>query len=155
MSKLKVGDKAPKFKLIDKDSEEHGVGLDKSDYLVLFFYPKDNTPGCTLEAQGFSASLKDFTRRKAKVIGISGGDQKTKDKFCAKYDLKVVLVSDTDFSVAKAYGVFGDKKFMGRVYKGIFRTTFIVDKSGKIAHVFEDVKPDGHAEEVLGVLKGL
>ena len=96
MSKLTVGDKAPKFNLKDKDGEEHGVGLDKSDYLVLFFYPKDNTPGCTLEAQGFSASLKDFSRRNAKVIGISGGDSKTKDKFCAKYDLKVALVSDSD-----------------------------------------------------------
>jgi peroxiredoxin Q/BCP len=155
MNKLKVGDKAPKFNLMDKEGKEHGVGLDKSDYLVLFFYPKDNTPGCTLEAQGFSAALKDFSRRKAKVIGISGGDRKTKDKFCVKYDLMVALVSDTEFSVAKAYGVFGDKKFMGRVYKGIFRTTFIVDKSGKIAHIFDDVKPDGHAEEVLGVLKGL
>jgi peroxiredoxin Q/BCP len=87
-----------------------------------------------------------------KIIGISGGDQKSKEKFCTKCELEVTLVSDTDFSVSKAYGVYGDKKFMGRVYQGIHRTTFIVDKTGKIAHVFDDVKPAGHAAEVLAAL---
>jgi peroxiredoxin Q/BCP len=152
MSALQKGTKAPKFSLLDKDGKEHGVGLEKSEHVVLFFYPKDNTPGCTMEAQEFSSLLKDFTRRKVKVIGISGGDQKSKEKFCTKCDLEVTLVSDTDFAVSKAYGVYGDKKFMGRVYQGIHRTTFIVDKTGKIAHVFDDVKPAGHAEEVLATL---
>jgi len=149
MAKIKEGGKAPRFTLCDKDGVEHGVGKTKADFIVLFFYPKDNTPGCTVESQEFSDTLKEFTRRGAKVIGISGGDQKTKQKFCSKYDLKVDLVSDTDFEVSQAYGVYGEKKFMGRTYQGIYRTTFVVDKAGTIIKIFSDVTPKGHAREVL------
>lgn len=149
MAKIREGAKAPRFTLCDKDGVEHGVGKTKADFLVLFFYPKDNTPGCTVESQEFSGALKEFSRRGAKVIGISGGDQKTKQKFCSKYDLKVDLVSDTDFAVSRAYGVYGEKKFMGRTYHGIHRTTFVVDKGGKIIKIFSEVTPKGHASEVL------
>jgi peroxiredoxin Q/BCP len=152
MAKIHEGSKAPKFTLFDKDGAEHGVGKTKADFIVLFFYPKDNTPGCTVESQEFSETLKKFARRGAKVIGISGGDQKTKQKFCSKYDLEVDLVSDTDFKVSREYGVYGEKKFMGRTYMGIHRTTFVVDKAGKIVKIFADVTPKGHAQEVLDSL---
>lgn len=152
MSSVREGAKAPTFRLCDKDGKEHGVGLTKANYTVLYFYPKDDTPGCTIEAQEFSAALKDFTRRGAQVIGISGGDQKTKEKFCSKFKLSVSLVSDSDFEVSRSYGVYGDKKFMGRTYKGIHRTTFVIDEFGKVAKVFGSVKPEGHAKEVLSAL---
>ncbi len=149
MAKLGEGDKAPRFTLCDKDGGEHGIGRSKADFIVLFFYPKDNTPGCTVESQEFSDTLRDFARCGAKVIGISGGDQKTKQKFCSKYDLQVDLVSDTDFAVSRAYGVYGEKKFMGRTYLGIHRTTFVVNKAGTIVKIFSEVTPKGHAREVL------
>jgi peroxiredoxin Q/BCP len=155
MKEIREGAKAPKFKLEDKDGKEYGVDTAKADYTVLYFYPKDDTPGCTIEAQEFSQNLKDFKNRKAAVIGISGGDEKTKAKFCSKYKLQVPLVSDSDFSVSRAYGAYGDKKFMGRSFKGIHRKTFIVDKSGTIAKVFASVKPEGHAEEVLEAIDEL
>jgi alkyl hydroperoxide reductase subunit AhpC len=89
------------------------------------------------------------------VVGVSGGDEKTKAKFCKKYSLKVPLVSDTDFKVAKSYGAYGTKQFMGRTFQGIFRKTFLVDKAGKIAHIFDTVKPEGHAQEVLAAIEAL
>lgn len=155
MSDIREGAKAPQFRLADKDGVEHGVGVTKADFTVLYFYPKDNTPGCTVEAQEFSGALKDFTRRGAKVIGISGGDQKTKEKFCSKYDLEVDLVSDPDFSVSRSYGVYGEKKFMGRTYQGIHRKTFVVDAAGKVVKIFNSVTPKGHAQEVLEALDEL
>ena len=155
MTELRVGSKAPMFRLNDKDGASHGIGTGDAPFTVVFFYPKDNTPGCTVEAQEFSAALKEFARRGAKVIGISGGDAKTKEKFCSKYDLTIDLVSDSDFAVSKAYGVYGDKKFMGRTYQGIFRTTFVVDSTGKIAAILSDVTPKGHAREVLEALDAL
>lgn len=155
MKELGVGTKAPKFELRDK----HGVSVKSawatSDFTVLYFYPKDSTPGCTIEAKEFSDSLSAFKARKAAVIGVSGGDDRSKRKFCEKHDLKVCLVSDSDFEVSQAYGVFGQKKFMGRTFDGIHRKTFIVDKRGVIAHVFSTVKPEGHADEVLQVIDGL
>jgi peroxiredoxin Q/BCP len=153
MAGVKEGDRAPEFKLLDKDGVAHGVGVTKSDLIVLFFYPKDSTPGCTVESQEFSSAIDDFAQRGAKVIGISGGDQRSKSKFCSKYDLKVDLVSDSDFAVSRAYGVFGEKKFMGRTYEGIHRTTFVIDRSGKVLKVYEDVTPKGHASEVLEALR--
>jgi peroxiredoxin Q/BCP len=155
MAQVREGAKAPKFVLQDKDGKSHGIGRGTSDFTVLYFYPKDDTPGCTLEAKEFSKNLKSFASRKASVIGVSGGDQSSKEKFCKKYKLEVPLVSDTDFAVSQAYGVYGDKKFMGRVYKGIHRKTFIVDKSGVVARIFDSVKPEGHAEEVLEALDSL
>lgn len=155
MAQVREGAKAPKFALRDKDGRSHGVGKAQADFTVLYFYPKDDTPGCTIEAKEFSKNLRDFKNRNAAVIGISGGDEKSKAKFCKKYKLEVPLVSDTDFAVSRAYGVYGDKKFMGRVYKGIHRKTFIVDKSGVVARVFDSVKPEGHAEEVLEALDSL
>lgn len=155
MAELKIGKPAPRFSLKDKDGRPHSLGSSKADYTVLYFYPKDDTPGCTLEAKEFTASLKDFKSRNVEVVGISGGSDKTKASFCKKYSLKVPLVSDPTFKVAKSYGAYGKKKFMGRSYEGIFRKTFLVDRNGKIARIFDSVKPEGHAEEVLAAIDSL
>ena len=155
MAQVKEGQKAPNFKLSDKDGKVHQPVAAGSEYTVLYFYPKDSTPGCTIEAQEFTASLRAFSARKARVVGVSGGDGSSKAKFCAKYRLSVPLVSDTDFKVARAYGAFGEKQFMGRKFKGIFRKTFILDKRGLVVRVFDSVKPEGHADEVLAALDDL
>jgi peroxiredoxin Q/BCP len=149
MAGLKIGQPAPRFSLKDKDGKPHSLGASKTEFTVLYFYPKDDTPGCTLEAKEFSKFIEKFKSRKVSVVGVSGGNDKTKAKFCEKYSLKVPLVSDTDFKVAKSYGAYGTKQFMGRSFQGIFRMTFLVDKSGMIARIFDSVKPEGHAEEVL------
>jgi peroxiredoxin Q/BCP len=153
MSDLKIGQTAPRFSLKDKDGNAHSLG--KAEYTVLYFYPKDDTPGCTLEAKEFSHLIQQFKSRNVQVFGVSGGNEKTKASFCKKYSLKVPLVSDPDFKVAKSYGAYGLMKFMGRSFQGIFRKTFLVDKSGKIARIFDTVKPEGHAEEVLAVIDQL
>ena len=155
MADLKEGQPAPKFSLKDKDGNAHSLGALKSDFTVLYFYPKDDTPGCTLEAKEFSQSLPQFKSRNVNVVGVSGGNEKTKASFCKKHSLSIPLVSDTNFKVAKSYGAYGTKKFMGRSYEGIFRKTFLLDKSGKIARIFDSVKPEGHAEEVLAVIDAL
>jgi peroxiredoxin Q/BCP len=155
MAELKVGQTAPRFSLKDKDGKTHQLNAAKADYTVLYFYPKDDTPGCTLEAKEFSSAMKDFMARNVAVVGVSGGNEKTKASFCKKYKLSVPLVSDTDFKVAKSYGAFGKKSFMGRTFEGIFRKTFLLDKKGKIARIFGSVKPEGHAEEVLKAIDEL
>lgn len=155
MTSIKEGDKAPRFNLKDKDGVAHALGSDTSDYTVLFFYPKDDTPGCTIEAKGFSAQLKAFQTHGVSVFGISGGSDRTKAKFCEKHQITVPLLSDEDFAVARSYGAFGDKKFMGRSFKGIFRKTFILDKAGTVVRIFDSVKPEGHAQEVLAALQEL
>jgi peroxiredoxin Q/BCP len=152
---VQEGDKAPKFTLKDKDGEVFGIGAPGRGFTVVYFYPKDNTPGCTVEAQEFSALLREFSARNVQVIGISGGDEKTKAKFCAKYSLSVPLVSDGDFKVSSAYGVYGQKKFMGRTFEGIHRRTFLVDANGIVVRVFTTVKPSGHAQEVLDAIDEL
>lgn len=155
VKELKEGSKAPAFSLKDRQGKPVSLGALTSDFTVLYFYPKDNTPGCTIEAQEFSKALREFATKKAIVIGVSGGDEKTKTTFCKKYGLTVTLVSDSDFKVSRAYGVYGDKKFMGRVFKGIHRKTFVVDKKGVIRRVFSSVKPEGHAKEVLAAIDQL
>ena len=155
MAQIKEGQKAPSFKLSDKDGKVHQPVSAGAEYTVLYFYPKDSTPGCTLEAQEFTASIKQFSARKARIIGVSGGDDTSKQKFCKKYGITVPLVSDTNHKVSQAYGAFGEKQFMGRKFKGIFRKTFILNKKGTIVRVFESVKPEGHAQEVLAALDEL
>ncbi len=150
---MDIGDKAPEFKLKNKDDEVISLKDIKSDFTVLYFYPKDDTPGCTVEAIEFTKYLPQFKKLKTEIIGISGGTDKTKAKFCTKYDLKISLVSDPDFVVAKKYESFGEKTFMGRKYMGIFRNTFVLDKNKKVLTIFEKVKPEGHAEEVIKFIK--
>lgn len=150
---VKVGSKVPDFSLKDKDGKEHKLSSVTSDYTVVYFYPKDDTPGCTIEATEFSRDIDAFKKFKTTIIGISGGDEKTKKNFCQKYDLRVLLLSDPDFQVSKAYDSYGEKKFMGRKYLGILRQTFVLDKDKKLLKVYEKVKAEGHSKEVLGFIK--
>jgi len=149
MSELKEGSKAPIFSLLDQDGEKVSLKDLKEDYIVLFFYPKDNTPGCTLEAKAFTKLKKKFENLNTKVIGISGLDQKSKKKFCEKAALDLTLLSDTDGVVGEKYDTYGEKTFMGRKYKGFHRKTFIIGKDRKLTKIYDKVKPEGHAEEVL------
>lgn len=150
---IQEGSIAPDFTLQDKDGKAHSLSKLDARYVVLYFYPKDSTPGCTIEAHEFNRALSSFEDLGAVIVGVSGGDSKSKEKFCEKNKLKLLLLSDTDFSVSKKYGVYGEKSFLGRKYLGISRTTFVLDRSLKIISVFQDVKPLGHAKQVLGFLE--
>lgn len=144
---------AVNFKLKDKNGKDYSLDSFTSDYIVLYFYPKDSTPGCTTEAIEFTKNLEEFKKLNTTIIGISGGDEKTKQKFCEKNNLKILLLSDSDFSISKKYGVYGEKSFMGRKFMGIKRTTFLLDKNKNIIKVYENVKPLGHSEEILDFLE--
>ena len=157
---MKEGDIAPDFSLTDKDGSHYSLASFAQPYLVIFFYPKDNTPGCTIEAKAFSDALDRFASLGAAVIGISGGTDKTKASFCKKQELCVTLLSDPDFSTAKSYGVFGPKTFMGRSYEGISRHTFILgaaDSDGRrsVLKYFTEVSPAKHIPEVEEALRQL
>jgi len=150
---LNEGDKAPELNLKDKDGKAYKFKDFDADYSLIFFYPKDNTPGCTTEALQFTKDLAKFEKLNAKIIGISGGDEKSKTKFCEKHNLKVLLLSDPDFSVAEKYGVYGEQSFMGKKYLGISRASFLLDKNKKIIKVYPKVKPKEHSAEVLKDIK--
>lgn len=150
---LSVGDDVPDFSL--KDAE--GKIVKKSDlkgkkYLV-YFYPKDFTPGCTMEAAEFARDYKKFKNAEIEIIGVSPDDVDSHKKFGEKMKVPFVLLADTETEVAKKFGVWGKKQFMGREYMGVNRSTFLVNEKGKIFKVFEKVKPAGHAEEVLESFK--
>jgi peroxiredoxin Q/BCP len=117
--------------------------------VVLYFYPKDDTPGCTKEACSFRDAFADFKQQGIEVVGVSVDSEASHKKFTAKYKLPFTLLADPDHSIADAYGVYGEKKFMGRTYMGVKRITFLIDEKGKIKKVFEKVKPEEHAREVL------
>jgi len=147
--------KAPDFELLD----ENGIPHKLSDYagspLVLYFYPKDDTPGCTTEACNFRDDYSAFQKTNTKILGVSTDSVKSHKKFKEKYHLPFPLLSDPDHKVVEQYGVWAEKKMMGKRYMGIARTTYVIDKNGKIAKVFEGVKPAEHSREVLEVLKTL
>jgi peroxiredoxin Q/BCP len=117
--------------------------------VVLYFYPKDDTPGCTKEACSFRDAFAKFKKQGINVLGVSPDSEASHKKFVTKYKLPFTLLADTDRSIAEAYGVWGEKKFMGRKYMGVHRTTFLIDEKGKIKKIFEKVKPEDHASEVL------
>jgi peroxiredoxin Q/BCP len=146
---LNIGDLAPDFELSDQDGKTHKL----SDYLgkkvVLYFYPKDNTPGCTKEACGFRDNFAEYRKNDIVVLGVSKDSEKSHSKFAEKYFLPFTLLSDTETTVAQAYGVWGLKKMMGREYYGMNRVTYVIDEDGKIFRVYKKVKPDLHAAEIL------
>ena len=146
---LKEGSAAPAFNT--KDAEGRTVQL--KDYrgqkVVLYFYPKDDTPGCTKEACSFRDAFADFKKRGINVLGVSVNNEASHQKFAQKYKLPFTLLTDTDHSISERYESYGEKKFMGRTYMGIKRNTFLIDEKGKIKRVFEKVKPEEHAAEVL------
>lgn len=150
---LKIHDKAPNFSLPDQVGKKHSLKENIGKWVLLYFYPKDDTPGCTKEACVLRDNFPAFKKMDAVVYGISIDSVKSHEKFVLKYALPFVLLSDEEKKVVEAYGVWGKKKFMGREYMGTFRTSFLIDPKGKIAKIYEDVKPAVHAEEVLSDLK--
>ena len=150
---ISEGDPVPKFELPDSD----GKMIKSSDYkgkkFVVYFYPRDFTPGCTIEADEFSKEYAKFKKIGVEIIGISTDDTESHKKFVEKMGIPYVLLSDTDSAVCKKFGVWGKKQFMGKEYMGVQRSTFLVDEKGKVFKVYPKVKPKGHADEVLQELK--
>ena len=147
--KLNENSKAPDFELMDQDGKSHKLSDYKGKKVVLYFYPKDDTPGCTKEACSFRDDLAKIKKKGAVILGVSVDDVKSHKKFEEKYSLPFTLLADPEKKVVNLYGVWGEKAFMGRKYMGTKRTTFIIDENQKIKKVFEDVKVDGHNEEVI------
>ena len=154
-AKLEVGDKAPAFELPRDGEGVISLKSLKGRKLVLYFYPKDDTSGCTREAIDFNALKKDFAKAGAEIIGVSPDTVKSHDKFKAKHGLDIALIADEDKTMLEAYGVWTEKSMYGRKYMGVERTTFLIDGAGKIARVWNKVKVPGHAEEVLEAVKAL
>lgn len=146
---LKEGTTAPVFKTTNADGETVSLKDLRGQKVVLYFYPKDDTPGCTKEACSFRDAFAKFKKRGIAVLGVSPDSEASHKKFETKYKLPFTLLADKDHAIADAYGVWGEKKFMGRTYMGVQRTTFLIDEKGKIKKVFEKVKPEDHASEVL------
>ncbi|MBR3964190.1 MAG: thioredoxin-dependent thiol peroxidase [Clostridia bacterium] len=147
-----VGEKAPAFTLLDKDGKEVSLSDFLGKKVVLYFYPKDNTPGCTRQACAFAGAYDSFRSLNAAVIGISRDSVASHAKFAAKYDLPFVLLSDPELSAIEAYGVWQEKKMCGKVSMGVVRTTFVIDENGVIEAVMPKVKPDTNPAEVLEYL---
>lgn len=152
---LSPGSKAPAFKAPTNSDGTFTLKDAKGAYLVLYFYPKDDTSGCTAEACDFRDSMKRITKSGAIVVGVSPDSVKSHEKFIAKYDLNFTLVADEDKSICEAYDVWKEKSMYGRKYMGVVRTTYLIDPKGKIVHTWENVKVKGHVDEVLAVLKEL
>ena len=155
MSELKPGDKAPDFTLPGDGGEDISLSALNDGPVVVYFYPRDDTPGCTKEAIGFSEHIGEFETAGANVIGISKDTPAKHDKFKAKHDLKVRLASDADGDVCERYGVWVEKTMYGRTSMGIERATFLIKPGGEIAQVWRKVKVPGHVEEVLDAVKAL
>ncbi len=149
---VEVGKKAPQFTLPDSFGNKVSLKSFFGKKVVLYFYPKDNTSGCTKEALGFKEALPEIEKRNAVVIGISKDSQESHQKFIAKYDLPFILLSDPELKVIQKYGVWVEKSMYGRKYMGVERSTFIIDEKGKIKKIFRKVKVAKHVEEVLKAL---
>ncbi|MFO0705022.1 MAG: thioredoxin-dependent thiol peroxidase [Candidatus Andersenbacteria bacterium] len=155
MPKLAVGARAIDFSLQDQSKKTHTLKTYKGKWVLLYFYPKDDTPGCTKEACGFRDSLPRFKKSKLVVLGVSADSVESHAKFAKKFGLPFTLLSDPDKTTIKAYGVWGLKKFMGREYMGIRRMSFLIDPAGTIAKFYPKVKPVEHPAEVLADLAAL
>ena len=149
MTTLKKGDKAPSFSGVDQDGKEHKLEDYKGKKLVVFFYPKASTQGCTAEACDLRDNFERFKTNNYELLGVSADSQAKQTKFKEKYELPFPLLADEDKSVIEAFGVWGPKKFMGKEYDGIHRTTFVIDENGIIDEVIEKVKTKAHADQIL------
>ena len=149
MTTLKKGDKAPDFSALDESGKLHKLADYKGKKLVVFFYPKANTPGCTAEACDLRDNFSRFEANNFALLGVSADSQKAQAKFKDKFEFPFPLLADEDKSVIQAFGVWGPKKFMGKDYDGIHRTTFIIDENGIIDEVISDVKTKEHASQIL------
>ena len=152
---LKTNTKAPTFNLNSTDGKVYSLKNSIGKYVVFYFYPKDDTPGCTIETNDFNKLLSKFKKLECEIYGISKDDLKSHVKFRDKYNIKFDLLADEEIKVLKKYKVWGKKKFMGREFMGIIRTTFLIDKKGKIIKIWNNVKVKDHAKEVLETLKNL
>ena len=152
---MKVNSKAPSFSLPSTSNNEYSLKDSLGKYIVLYFYPKDDTPGCTIETNDFNKLLAKFKKLNCEVLGISKDNLKSHDKFRDKYKIKFDLLSDEEIKVLKKYKVWAKKKFMGREFMGIVRTTFLIDKKGKIIKIWNNVKVKDHAKEVLETLQNI
>ncbi len=149
---LEVGTKAPNFTLSDQFGNKHSLSDFFGQKIVLYFYPKDNTPGCTRQACAFAASYAGFREKGVVVIGVSRDSVASHQKFAEKHGLPFILLSDPELEAIKAYGVWQEKKLYGKVSMGVVRTTFVIDEEGKIERVMPRVKPDTNASEILATL---
>lgn len=149
MTTLEAGDKAPKFSGIDQDGAPIKLEDYKGKKLILFFYPKDNTPGCTAAACNLRDHFKDLSKAGYKLLGVSPDSPKKHQNFIKKFDFPFPLLADEDKSVIQAFKCWGLKKFMGKEYDGVYRTTFVIDEKGVIEHVFTKVKTKTHAEQIF------
>jgi len=147
--------KAIDFSLMDQNEKVHTLSSYKGNWVLLYFYPKDDTPGCTKEACGFRDSLNDLKKHNVVVLGISADSVSSHQKFAKKYNLNFPLLSDEKKEVIKAYGAFGKKKFMGKEFEGILRISFLINPQGEIVKKYDKVKPEVHAKEVLEEIKNL
>ena len=153
MARIDVGRKAPAFTLKDQHGTTHTLSAYAGQPVVLYFYPKDDTSGCTKEACAFEESLPDFGKSKAVVLGVSILDEASKAKFAKKYGLTFPLLADADHAVCEKYGVWVEKSMYGRKYMGIARVTYLIDGDGKVARRWDDVKVERHADEVLAAVR--
>ncbi len=149
MTHLKQGDKAPKFSGLNQNGEKISLADFIGKKVILFFYPKDNTPGCTKEACNLRDNYELLKKKGFVVLGVSTDNQKSHQKFSEKFDLPFDLIVDEDKKIVEKYGVWGEKKFMGRTYQGTHRTTFVIDEKGKIIKIFKKVETGNHAEQIL------
>jgi thioredoxin-dependent peroxiredoxin len=149
---LHIGDPAPAFKALTTTGAEIALEHLRGRKVVLYFYPKDDTPGCTKEACGFRDQWSRYQEQGIVVLGVSKDSVAAHQKFTQKYTLPFPLLSDPDAAIAQAYGVWGEKKFMGKTYMGVNRSTFLIDEDGKIAHIWSRVKTETHAEDVLRIV---
>jgi peroxiredoxin Q/BCP len=152
MEPLKEGDKAPAFKLETDTGEVFDLAAHKGERIILYFYPRSDTPGCTVEACEFRDSSKKITKKGALVVGISPDTVKAQAKFKTKFDLPFILLADADRKVAETYGVVKEKNMYGKKVMGVARTTFIIGPEGKIEKIYDKVKPEGHAGQILEAL---
>ena len=151
---LEVGTKAPEFTLPDKDGNQVSLSYFQGKKVILYFYPRDNTPGCTRQACAFAAAYEDFKNLDAVVIGVSKDSAASHRKFAEKHGLPFILLSDPELSAIQAYGVWQEKKMYGKVSMGVVRSTYVIDEAGMIEKVMPKVKPDTNAAELLEYLRG-
>ncbi|GAB5538294.1 MAG: thioredoxin-dependent thiol peroxidase [Salibacteraceae bacterium] len=152
MNKIEEGQSAPKFKGVDQNGNTISLSDYSGEKLVLYFYPKDDTPGCTAQACNLRDHHSELLDKGIKVIGVSADTEAKHQKFIAKYDLPFPLIADTDRSIIESFGVWGEKKFMGKVYDGIHRTTFVIDENGNVAKRIDKVKTKDHTQQILEAL---
>jgi peroxiredoxin Q/BCP len=152
---ITTGSLAPEFTLQDENGLKHSLSDYRGKPLILYFYPKDDTPGCTTEACNFRDDYSKYQEAQVVILGLSPDTPRSHKKFKAKYDLPFTLLADEDHAVCDLYGTWGPKKYMGKSYEGVFRTTFLIDSQGYIRKVFENVKPAEHSSEVLEALRQL